>query len=34
MVHEAREALTSDPARYARSTREFLGWGVFALMKR
>lgn len=29
-----REELTSEPARYARSTREHLGWGVFALMGR
>ncbi|WP_299535838.1 cyclopropane-fatty-acyl-phospholipid synthase family protein [uncultured Streptomyces sp.] len=29
-----REELTSEPARYARCGREYLGWGVFALMKR
>lgn len=29
-----RQELNSEPARYARSTREYLGWGVFALMKR
>ncbi|MFF2729776.1 SAM-dependent methyltransferase [Streptomyces sp. NPDC058008] len=34
MAPEVREELTSEPARYARSTREYLGWGVFALMKR
>lgn len=26
--------LTSEPLRYARYEREFLGWGVFALMRR
>lgn len=34
LAPEVREELTSEPSRYARSTREFLGWGVFALMKR
>jgi SAM-dependent methyltransferase len=34
LASEVREALTSEPARYASSTREYLGWGVFALMKR
>jgi SAM-dependent methyltransferase len=34
LAPEVREELTSEPARYARSTREYLGWGVFALMKR
>ncbi|MFD8568955.1 SAM-dependent methyltransferase [Streptomyces sp. NPDC059639] len=34
MAPEVREELTDEPARYARSTREYLGWGVFALMKR
>ena len=34
LAPEVRETLTSEPARYARSTREYLGWGVFALMKR
>ncbi|MFJ4715356.1 SAM-dependent methyltransferase [Streptomyces sp. NPDC088785] len=29
-----RQELTEEPARYARATREHLGWGVFALMKR
>ncbi|MCP3175937.1 class I SAM-dependent methyltransferase [Desulfuromonas sp. KJ2020] len=31
---EVRAQLTSEPARYAAYTREYLGWGVFALMKR
>jgi hypothetical protein len=26
--------LTSEPLRYAAYTREYLGWGVFALMPR
>ena len=34
LAPEVREALTSEPGRYARFTREYLGWGVFALMKR
>ncbi len=34
LATEVREELTAEPARYARSTREYLGWGVFALMKR
>ncbi|WP_324788479.1 class I SAM-dependent methyltransferase [Streptomyces sp. H51] len=34
LAPEVREELTTEPARYARSTREYLGWGVFALMKR
>jgi len=29
---EVRAQLTSEPARYAAYTREYLGWGVFALM--
>lgn len=29
-----REQLTSEPERYAAYTREYLGWGVFALMRR
>lgn len=29
-----RSELTSEPARYARYMREYLGWGVFALMHR
>jgi SAM-dependent methyltransferase len=31
---EVRAKLTADPARYAEYTREYLGWGVFALMAR
>ena len=31
---EVRTKLTSDPVRYAAYTREYLGWGVFALMPR
>jgi len=31
---EVRAQLTSEPARYATFTREYLGWGVFALMMR
>jgi SAM-dependent methyltransferase len=31
---EVRAELTSAPARYAAYTREYLGWGVFALMAR
>jgi hypothetical protein len=31
---EVRAQLTSEPARYAAFTREYLGWGVFALMPR
>ncbi|EYT64716.1 hypothetical protein H483_0103590 [Dietzia sp. UCD-THP] len=34
LATEVREELTTTPARYARYTREYLGWGVFALMKR
>ncbi|MER5279077.1 methyltransferase domain-containing protein [Streptomyces sp. NPDC002809] len=34
LAPDVREELTTEPARYARSTREYLGWGVFALMKR
>ncbi|MBE1536392.1 SAM-dependent methyltransferase [Actinomadura algeriensis] len=34
LAPEVREALTTEPARYARYGREHLGWGVFALMKR
>ena len=29
---EIRAKLTSEPERYAATTREYLGWGVFALM--
>jgi len=31
---EVRAELTSEPERYATYTREYLGWGVFALMPR
>jgi SAM-dependent methyltransferase len=31
---DVRAQLTSEPVRYAAYTREYLGWGVFALMKR
>ena len=32
LVKEVRAQLTSEPERYATYTREYLGWGVFALM--
>ncbi|MBB4268054.1 methyltransferase domain-containing protein [Roseospira visakhapatnamensis] len=31
---EVRAQLTSEPERYARYTRDYMGWGVFALMAR
>lgn len=34
LAPEVREELTTEPALYARYGREYLGWGVFALMKR
>ncbi|MFC7040754.1 methyltransferase domain-containing protein [Nonomuraea rubra] len=34
LAPEVREELTTEPARYVRYGREYLGWGVFALMKR
>ena len=34
MAAEVRARLTSEPERYAAYTREYLGWGVFALMLR
>jgi SAM-dependent methyltransferase len=34
LAKEVRAKLTSEPERYAAFTREYLGWGVFALMKR
>ncbi|HOR65747.1 MAG TPA: SAM-dependent methyltransferase, partial [Candidatus Sumerlaeota bacterium] len=34
LAKEVRAQLTSEPERYAAYTREYLGWGVFALMKR
>ena len=32
LAKEVRAQLTSEPQRYAAYTREYLGWGVFALM--
>ena len=34
LAGELRAELTAAPARYARYRREYLGWGVFALMNR
>ncbi len=34
MANEVREQLGSEPVRYATYTREYMGWGVFALMAR
>ncbi len=34
LAKEVRALLTSEPVRYATCTREYLGWGVFALMMR
>ncbi len=34
LAKEVRAQLTSEPERYAKYTREYLGWGVFALMAR
>ena len=34
LAEEVRALLTSEPERYAAYTREYLGWGVFALMPR
>ena len=34
LAKEVRAQLTSEPERYAAYTREYLGWGVFALMPR
>ncbi|MBE0592613.1 MAG: class I SAM-dependent methyltransferase [Gemmatimonadales bacterium] len=33
-AQDVRARLTSEPERYATYTREYLGWGVFALMAR
>jgi SAM-dependent methyltransferase len=33
-VKDVRAELTSEPGRYVAYTREYLGWGVFALMPR
>ena len=34
LAKEVRSQLSSEPERYAAYTREYLGWGVFALMPR
>lgn len=34
LAKEVRAQLTSEPQRYATYTREYMGWGVFALMAR
>jgi SAM-dependent methyltransferase len=34
LANDVRSKLTSEPERYAAYTREYLGWGVFALMPR
>jgi SAM-dependent methyltransferase len=34
LAEQVRSELTTGPARYARYQREYLGWGVFALMAR
>jgi SAM-dependent methyltransferase len=34
LTKEVRAELTSEPVRYAAYTREYQGWGVFALMSR
>jgi SAM-dependent methyltransferase len=34
LAPEVRARLTSEPERYAAYTREYLGWGVFALLAR
>jgi len=34
LAEEVRQALATEPAIYARSTREYVGWGVFALIAR
>lgn len=34
LAQEVRAKLTTEPRRYAAFTREYLGWGVFALMAR
>jgi len=31
---QVREQLDTEPVRYATYTRDYLGWGVFALMPR
>jgi SAM-dependent methyltransferase len=34
LANEVRAQLTSEPVRYATYTRQYMGWGVFALMAR
>lgn len=34
LAKDVRAELTTEPGRYAAYTREYLGWGVFALMQR
>jgi SAM-dependent methyltransferase len=34
LASEVRAKLSTEPVRYATHTREYLGWGVFALMRR
>lgn len=34
LADEIRSKLTTEPARYVAYTRDYLGWGVFALMRR
>jgi SAM-dependent methyltransferase len=34
LANDVRARLSSEPERYAAYTREYLGWGVFALMRR
>jgi len=34
LAETVRAELTSEPLRYSAYTREYLGWGVFALMPR
>lgn len=34
LAKDVRSQLTEEPKRYASYTREYLGWGVFALMQR
>ncbi|MCL1840900.1 MAG: hypothetical protein FWF75_03995 [Propionibacteriaceae bacterium] len=34
LADQVRTELSVEPARYAQYTREYLGWGVFALRRR
>ena len=34
LASEVRAQLTTEPVRHVTYTREYLGWGVFALMAR